>query len=224
MPIRITITLLLFITGMTSTLSAEEAVILDLVETDRKLVALTFDDGPDTQTLELMKLIEAEGGKATFFVVGKTVAERPDILRQSAQAGHEIGNHSYTHIDLTGLGLDEVRTEIVATQDIVERLTGRRPVFFRAPFLKYDDQLTAILADERLRPVDGNLRTRDWDAATTVESLTGQIAAGLVPGSIVIMHSWPEHTLAAMPEILRTLREKGYRMVTISELVQADSR
>ena len=221
---HIALTLLFTFFGLTSIVSADPASILEKVETDQKLVALTFDDGPDAQTLELMQLIEAEGGRATFFVVGKNIEKAPEILRRSTQSGHEIGNHSFTHTNVADLGQEEIRTEVVATQDLVEQITGRRPVLYRAPFLDYNDPLMAVLGEERLRAVNANLRTRDWDADTTPEMIVARATTDLAPGSIVLMHSWPANTLAAMPEILRTLREQGYRMVTVSELIEAGSR
>jgi peptidoglycan/xylan/chitin deacetylase (PgdA/CDA1 family) len=220
---KITLILLLLAVGTASVLNADPTLLLDHVVTDERLVALTFDDGPDAQTLELMRLIEAEGGQATFFVVGKNIEKAPEILRQSARAGHEIGNHSFTHGRLTDLSPNAVRAEIVATQDLVEKITGHRPVHFRAPFLDYNDLLLEILREERLQPVNADIRTRDWDAATTTEAIVERVTGNLAPGSIVLMHSWPETTLAAIPEILCVLREKGYRMVTVSALMRAGS-
>ena len=222
-PFRMRFTALLFLTmtGLIHPLNAETPGILDQVETGQKLVALTFDDGPDAQTLELMKLIEAEGGKATFFIVGKNIPKEAEVLRASARAGHEIGNHSFTHASLPKLSPEEMRTEIADTQRLIGKITGQQPVLFRAPFLDYDDQLHRILREEQLQAVNANLSTQDWDAATTVEQIVQRATADLVPGSIILMHSWPENTLAAMPEILRILREKGYRMVTVSQLLKA---
>ena len=218
---RFTAALILLMTGLISTLNAANPEILNRVATDQKLVALTFDDGPDEQTLNLMKLIEAEGGKATFFIVGKNIPREAEVLRATARAGHELGNHSFTHSSLPKLSPEEMRAEVADTQKLIEKMTGRRPVLFRAPYLDYDDTLHRILREEQLQAVNANLSVQDWDAATTVEQIIERATTDLVAGSIILMHSWPEHTLAAMPEILRILRERGYRMVTVSELLKA---
>jgi len=192
------------------------------IETPEKLVALTFDDGPDSQTIELLKLLHQYDCKATFFVRGDRLEKHPDITRKAFAAGHEIGNHAWSHKKLPELPPNDVEQEITRTQELIKEVTGTAPALFRAPYLQYDEATWKVLNDLNLTAINASSSTKDWDRATTtkqiIESATGD---QLQPGSIILMHSWPPNTLEAMPVILKRLKEMGYRCVTVSDLVRS---
>lgn len=190
------------------------------VATDQPVVALTFDDGPhETRTARLLEILAREDVRATFFEIGRNVADHPDLARAVVAAGHEIGNHTQTHANLAKLDdLDAVRTEIVQSQTLIHETTGVAPRVFRAPFLAHGPHVWTVLGELGLPSITTRVATRDWSADTTREQII-ETAASAGPGDIILLHTWPEKTLEAMPEIIARLRAKGLRFVTVSELL-----
>jgi peptidoglycan-N-acetylglucosamine deacetylase len=190
------------------------------VKTDQAVVALTFDDGPHpTQTWRLLELFAAENIKVTFFEIGKNVAAHPELARAILAAGHEIGNHSRTHANLGKMtDVAAVGADLRETQAIIKEATGYTPVVFRAPYISHGAALWAALDELGLPSIGGAHSASDWDAAVTKEGVIERsVKAGA--GDIVILHTWPEKTAEALPEIIKQLRAKGLRFVTVSELL-----
>lgn len=192
------------------------------VQTDEPLVALTFDDGPHpANTTRMLEIFAREKVRVTFFEVGKNVAQHPELARAVLAAGHELGNHSKTHANLGKMrDSDAVRAEVLETQQIVRDATGFTPVVFRAPFLAHGPELHAVLDELKLPSINARIYTDDWDAKITREMIIER-AAKAGPGDIVLMHTWPDKTVEALPEIISRLRAKGLRFVTVSELIAA---
>jgi peptidoglycan/xylan/chitin deacetylase (PgdA/CDA1 family) len=183
----------------------------------RKCIALTFDDGPVPTTMRLLDILKANGARATFFVLGSQVATYSDILKREAAEGHEIGNHTYTHIKLAGASAAKVKTEIVRTQDAIKQVTGTVPVVFRPTYGATDKQLDAITKQENLAQILWTVDTVDWrDHNPAV--VKQRVLKGAQPGHIIIMHDTRPTSVAAIPDILKTLSQQGYAFVTISEL------
>lgn len=185
-----------------------------------KVVALTFDDGPDEQVQKLMELLAQYDAKATFFVVGKQLEKFPEMAKAAASAGHEIGNHSFSHPRLNEMTDDAARDEIVRTQALIQQLTGKTPSVFRAPYLAYSDHTMKILEEIGLTSINAIRSTSDWDRTTTSKQIIERSLNNIAPGDIILMHSWPPNTLKALPEVLRCLSEKGFRCVTVSEMLE----
>jgi peptidoglycan/xylan/chitin deacetylase (PgdA/CDA1 family) len=171
-------------------------------------VALTFDDGPYPETTPA--LLAALGGtRATFFLWGEHAAAHPDLVRAIAAAGHAIGNHTWTHPQLTTLPAAERDQEVRRTQDLLTRLTGLRPALFRPPYGDTDPSMGPMLAEHGLTEVLWSVDTRDWAGCTADEIVT---AAGAVePGGVVLMHEGRPATLDAVPRILAALAGRGLR-------------
>jgi peptidoglycan/xylan/chitin deacetylase (PgdA/CDA1 family) len=200
---------------------ADQSQPLLCVDTQEKVIALTFDDGPDEQMLVLAKLLASQDCHATFFVIGKNMEKYAEVVREASELGHEIGNHSYTHPKLPNLAtLKAVEEEIAKTQAVVKQTTGTAPVLFRAPFLQYDEKVWDVLDRLGLQAVGSNAGTRDWNKETTAEQIIERATGNLKPGTIVLMHTFPENTFKAIPKILRILKEKGYRCITVSEMLK----
>lgn len=193
---------------------------INAVATAEPVVALTFDDGPHpANTTHLLEIFAREGVRVTFFEVGNNVAKHPELARALVAGGHEIGNHTQSHPNLSRL-VDPaaVRAEIVDAQDLIAKTTGVAPRVFRAPFLAHSPAVWAVLAELGLPSITTEVATKDWDAATTREQIL-ETAAKAGPGDIVLMHTWPDKTVEAMPGIIARLRAKGLRFVTVSELL-----
>lgn len=182
-----------------------------------KCVALTFDDGPGPYTARLLHMLRKYGAKATFFVVGQMVAaDRERTLIRIVEDGHELGNHTWSHPDLTAVPGDVLHHQFRRTQDLVERLTGLRMTLMRPPYGSTDGRVAAETRREGLAQILWNVDTLDWlDRSAPI---VARRAAQAKPGSIVLMHDIHHTTVDAVPKILDVLAHKGYTFVTVSEL------
>ncbi|MET8981481.1 polysaccharide deacetylase family protein [Streptomyces sp. NPDC004539] len=178
-------------------------------------IALTFDDGPAApETATLLTYLARYKARATFFTVGQNVAAHPELVRAESDAGHEIGNHSWNHPDLTGLTPDEVRSQLERTSTAIEAATGKAPTLFRPPYGAVNDTVKAATT---LSPVLWDVDTEDWkhrDAAKVARTVIDKAK----PNDVVLMHDIHPTSVAAVPEILRTLTERGFHFVTVSRL------
>ncbi|MFI6815546.1 polysaccharide deacetylase family protein [Nonomuraea sp. NPDC050328] len=183
----------------------------------RKCVALTFDDGPGDYTAGLLDLLRERGVRATFFVVGQMVAaDRHHTLQRMVQDGHELGNHSWSHAQLTGLSSDGIRAELARTQDIVADRTGVEMQVMRPPYGSTDGRVATESRREGLAQILWNVDTLDW--RDRVASVVTRRAVQAGPGSIVLMHDIHRSTVAAVPSLVASLSRRGFDFVTVSEL------
>jgi peptidoglycan/xylan/chitin deacetylase (PgdA/CDA1 family) len=183
-------------------------------------VALTFDDGPGPQTMQIVNELRRLRARATFFVVGSMAAARPDAVRATARAGMQIANHTWSHPPMPTLSPAAQRSEIARTSAILRQLTGRRPRFFRPPNWRIGSRTARIVRREHLIGVLRTVDTRDWTLPGT--SAIVRSALRVQPGGIVAMHDAGGYTraqtAAAVPAIVRGLRRRHLRLVTVSEL------
>ncbi|NJP97419.1 polysaccharide deacetylase family protein [Nonomuraea sp. FMUSA5-5] len=179
-----------------------------------KCVALTFDDGPGPYTKTLLRTLAAYGARATFFVVGQNVTAYPGIVRRAHAAGHEIGNHSWSHPDLSRLPAKSIRSQLARTDRAVEAATGVRPALVRPPYGAFD----ASVRRQAKRPlVLWSVDTLDWRYRNSARVARKAIKS-VRPGSVILFHDIHPTTVRAIPKVLRTLSKRGYRFVTVSQL------
>lgn len=193
----------------------------------RKQVALTFDacatkiaSGYDEEVIRV--LIETRT-PATLFLGGKWMLEHPDLTRRLAAVDlFELGNHSFLHPHMTTIADDQVRREIEWTQIVMYALTGRQSSLYRPPYGEHDERVSRIAAEAGLTTVQFDVASGDPDPAVSKERLVRSVAAGVRNGSIIVMHvngrGWK--TAEALPEIIGTLRRKGFSLVTVGEMMQ----
>lgn len=183
-------------------------------------IAMTFDDGPSAQlTPKLLDILKERGIKATFFVVGKNVAEYPDIVRRMAEEGHEVANHSWSHPALTKLGADGFRKQIESTSEAIVKATGKRPVLMRPPYGATSAILNKRLSEQYgLKVILWSVDPLDWKYRNA-NRVYNTIVQNTQAGAIILAHDIHATTVAAMPETLDTLSGKGYKFVTVSELI-----
>jgi len=180
------------------------------------VLALTFDDGPEPgRDDEILRLLARHGAVATFFVIGATAAAHLELVGRMVAAGCEIGNHSWTHVSLLGLGAELQREEVRRTNELLAGV-GIRPRWFRPPFGHTDARIEAIAREEGLETVLWSLDSRDW-ARQSPEEIARRVIAGLAPGAVILLHSFAASSLAALPRILDHATSLGYRCVTLSE-------
>ncbi|MFM8765078.1 MAG: polysaccharide deacetylase family protein, partial [Spartobacteria bacterium] len=181
------------------------------------IVAITFDDGPHPKlTPRLLDMLKERNIKATFFVIGKCVAEYPDIAKRIVDEGHEIANHSWSHPQLTKLSASAFDTEISQTNDAIEKATGVKPTTMRPPYGAINPSLTKRLNEEYgLSVILWSVDPLDWKIRKA-DHVSGHILKNTAPGSIILAHDIHASTVDAMPTTLDTLQSKGYKFATVS--------
>jgi peptidoglycan/xylan/chitin deacetylase (PgdA/CDA1 family) len=197
------------------------------VRTKSRLVALTFDDGPSEASLRVAELLARRGDKGTFFVCGRNAERRPKELRELASAGHEIGNHTYSHREMYFSRASQIHGELSRTQDVIESVTGVRPNLFRPPYGSRWFNLKRIEEGLALRRVLWDIDSQDWKLLPSPE-IADRVVQNAGPGRIVLLHDGKgidptpsvDDTVAAVDLILNRLSSMGYQSVTVSELLR----
>jgi peptidoglycan-N-acetylglucosamine deacetylase len=179
-------------------------------------VYLTFDDGPSVYTPQILSELNAEGVPATFFVLGQNAVQHPGTVEQAHADGHAIGNHSWSHPDLTTLLPQQVQTELQSTSDEIANLTGAPPILWRPPFGAFNSIVTQVASSLGLSMRLWDVNPSDFDRPG-VDSIVSQVVNTVSPGAIVLLHDGSpgdnedrSQTAAAVPIIIDTLQSLGY--------------
>lgn len=190
---------------------------------DRKIVALTFDDGPyPPYTKDLLKVLAEENVQATFFMVGANAAKYPDVVLQVAQAGHKIGVHTVNHIDLMKLDTKHREYQIMAGKAVLQAITGVEPKLFRPPHGFRDWQVLSIADKAGLKTVNWSVLSKDW-INPPPEEIARRTLDNVKPGSIILLHDGDspynqaprDNTVQAVRIIIRELKAQGYEFVLV---------
>ncbi len=188
-------------------------------------IALTFDDGPDPlYTLQILEVLRQHGVKATFFCIGEQTLAHPYVIKQAHEAGHTIGNHSWGHPDMGLLPATDVLPEIIRASDAIREITGVAPVFFRPPFGSLSTHVLTQVRQLDLTTVLWNAgeEARDW-SNPGINFIVKSILAKARNGSIILMHDSGgdrSQTVAALSIIIEKLKEKGFRLVSVQQMVE----
>ena len=219
--LRYCMLLLLLCLSLTLAVGAESEV-LRHVPTDGMQIALTFDDGPHpTLTPRILEILDRYGVSATFFMVGRNVIDYPDAARAVLAAGHEIGNHTFSHGRVAALDEATLTEEIGLCEDALEELCEYRPHLFRPPEGALSEAVMRCTDAGDYRLVLWSLDTRDWEKKNADE-IVERVLCGIKPGDIILMHDYigrksktPEALERLLPELLR----RGFEPVTVSRLL-----
>jgi peptidoglycan/xylan/chitin deacetylase (PgdA/CDA1 family) len=193
---------------------------------NRRLLALSFDDGPAELTLDLLDLLGRFDARATFFVLGREIGTREHVVARAAAEGHEIGNHTFSHRRVPEMTQTELEQELRDTSDLVERAAGTRTRLFRPPYGFAGLAAYPVARKLGLIIVRWTTIVKDWDGAGPDEIVRAALEAS-APGAVIVMHDGGgdrRATLLAVEEILPELLNQGYELVTISELLQASAQ
>jgi peptidoglycan/xylan/chitin deacetylase (PgdA/CDA1 family) len=191
------------------------------VETDEKVVALTFDDGPDEHTEEIIEVLAEEKVRATFFVVGAHLRSDPGRAAALVEAGHQLGNHTYSHRRMVFVSSGTVAAEVEPTDALIRRAGERSEIPFRPPTGKKLLSLPLYLAEHGRRTVMWDVEPESAGDPTAAQ-LVATVREQVRPGSIVLLHPWydsGQRTRDALRGVITGLRADGYRFVTIAELL-----
>jgi peptidoglycan/xylan/chitin deacetylase (PgdA/CDA1 family) len=209
------------ITGLYSLLAGVETASYSVADdeteqAEKKQIAITFDDGPNPYyTMELLDGLKARGVQATFFVLGEEAQNYPEILEAIYEDGHQIGIHSWQHVNFTEIGYAAVAEQIERTQEIIYEITGEYADFIRPPYGIWEDELDKkIPLIEVLWDVD----PMDW-ATNDADAVVKRVEKNAKEGSIILLHDASQSTVSAAFTIIDILKDEGYEFVTVETLI-----
>ncbi|KJY99144.1 polysaccharide deacetylase family protein [Pseudoalteromonas ruthenica] len=194
-------------------------------ETNEKVIALTFDDGPwgGKYTTQVLNILEEHDVKGTFFLNGSGIQQNKQSAIDLVNAGHQIGNHSYNHKNMTLMGLDEVRDEVDSTTALIRQIGFEGEIYFRPPYGKKLFVLPYYLNSEGIKTITWNVEPETYPkVAGSSASIAEYVVNSSTPGSIILLHvlgSKNKESRDAIGPIIKGLRAKGYKFVTVSQLL-----
>ncbi|MBS2967490.1 polysaccharide deacetylase family protein [Metabacillus sp. KIGAM252] len=192
-----------------------------------RYVCLTFDDGPSSYTAKILDILKTYQIRATFFIVGEEAKKFPDIIERISAEGHVIGNHTWSHPNITLLSKHELQREIHTASEQIEQIIHITPDLFRPPFGNIDDRASSIIKEMGMTTVLWNVAGKDWVQNMNAEALCQHIIARLKRHSIILLHDGDQHgsgprhnTVEALPSIIEYLINNQYSFITVPEFYQ----
>jgi peptidoglycan/xylan/chitin deacetylase (PgdA/CDA1 family) len=186
---------------------------------NQKRIALTFDDGPHpSYTPKLLQLLRARRVKATFFVIGFMAEKYPELVRDIALSGHEVGNHSFSHVTLTKISQEDALIEFEAANLAIAKITGRQPRYCRPPGGDFNNAVVDAGALAGLTTVLWTDDPGDY-ANPGDETLLARLLRKLTPGGIILLHDGSVDTLDVLDDFISAAQEQGYQFVSLDELI-----
>lgn len=190
---------------------------------NKKYLALTFDDGPHPkETNEVLDVLKKYNVKATFFIAGKHANWYSEPLIRASKEGHEIGNHTFNHPDISNLSNKQLEEEILKCEEVLLKVTGKRPTLFRPPYGSYkQSELTEIVNKLGYKVVLWTtVDAKDWKNPGA-ENIANTIINNAKNGDIILLHDYAtENTVEALDILIPKMQSKGYKFVTVSELYE----
>ena len=199
-------------------LSASKSVRVYAVDTDpkKKMVALTFDDGPGRYTADLVKTLKKNHARATFFVIGQNIPSYHSAMEAAYDAGNEIGNHSYSHVNLGTSSRKRIKSQVNRTDKLIKKYTGSAARLLRPPYGAVSSTLSnTVKKPEILWSID----TLDWKTrskSSTIKAVMNHVR----DGDVILIHDIHEPSVAAAKALIPMLKKKGYQLVTVSEMAK----
>lgn len=193
------------------------------VDTEEKKVAFSFDAcWGSAYTPALLEILRENNIKTTFFLTGFWLEKYPEMVTKISKEGHEIGNHSYSHPHLNGLGEQEIKAELVKVGDMIFELTNVQPHLFRPPFGEYSNKVITAAEKCGYQTIQWSIDSLDWQELGK-EPMVQRVTEKLHPGAIILFHNNGKYTVEALPEIIACAKEQGYAIIPISELLYKEN-
>lgn len=200
--------------GIYGILSNAETTLYSAIDPDKPMIALTFDDGPSKYTADILDALEEYGGHATFFVVGNRVSSFSNTVKRAYEMGCEIGNHSWNHPALSSISVSAMKSQLSRTDDAIEEVIGVKPTLLRPPYGAVDSDVKRYAGKPLIH---WSIDTRDWATQSSSRTISS-VLNNVQDGSIILMHDIYSATRNAAVSLIPTLVERGYQLVTVSEL------
>ena len=195
------------------------------INTEEKIVALTVDDGPDPRfTPKLLDILKENNVQASFFVVGSQLEKYPDIGRRLVEEGNEVGNHTYSHPKLPDEDTNQIINEIVQGAEVIQKVLDTKPKYFRAPKGLFNNDVLRVANEQGEMVIMWSI-TLEHHTSPTPHDMAMRIIDKISPGGIILMHDGRldrTRSIEALPILIKGLQEKGYKLVTLSELLAAE--
>lgn len=190
------------------------------LKSDGKYIALTFDDGPHPKvTPRILKTLEEHNVKATFYMLGNQVEYYPSLAKQVLDEGHELGNHTKSHKNLTHLGASQVKEEIQSSSDNIQNATTSLPKSLRPPYGAFNNTVKEVSNELDLPIIMWSVDSLDWKSRN-VSAINREVMSTVHPGAIVLLHDIHSTTADALPSLLKNLENEGYEFITVSQLIE----
>ena len=205
------------------TVAKKRALPIYSVEREEKIISISFDCawGVD-YTDKLIEIMDKNGVKCTFFAVQFWVEKYPEYAKKIVEAGHELGTHSKTHPYMSKLSKEKIKEELISSSTAIENTVGKKPDLFRAPYGDYNDTLIKTAKEVGLYTIQWDVDSLDWKNLSAQE-IALRVINGVKNGSIILCHNNGLHTAEALPMIISTLQNKGYKFVPIGELIYREN-
>lgn len=185
-------------------------------EEEPKKIALTFDDGPHpVYTEQMLEVLDENHVPATFFLLGQNIEGQEEVVKEIAEKGHLIGNHTYHHVQITGMSTEQAYEEIDQTSRLIEELTGKGTEYVRPPFGTWN---TGLESELDLIPVMWTIDTKDW-TTENVDAIVNHVVKNAGENDIILMHDSYKSTVEATERIIKLLKAEGFEFVTVDEVV-----
>jgi peptidoglycan-N-acetylglucosamine deacetylase len=189
-------------------------------DTDKKEIAISFDDGPaENYTTQILEILKAEEVKATFFCIGNRIAGNEGVLKQVHEDGHIIGNHSFSHhfwFDM--YGAKKMQEDLQQMDKEMERAIGFKPKLFRPPYGVTNPNLAKAIKNGGYTPIGWSVRSLDT-VAKDEQQLLNKINAGIKPGAVFLFHDTCKITLDVLPEFIKEVKNRGYHIIPLDKLL-----
>ncbi len=193
------------------------------VNTDENKVAVTFNCAVGNSDIDsILATLDKYGVKATFFLLGSWADDYTEEVQKIYDAGHELGNHSYSHKDMPSMTYEDILLDMGKCNETVRNITGHSPTLFRAPSGSYDNKTISAAEELGMKTIQWDVDTLDWKNISADEIVT-RVMSKVGSGSIIQFHTGTEHTAEALPEIFEMLTEQGYSFVTVGELIYKEN-
>ena len=195
------------------------------VKTEEKKISISFDAAWGAEDFpKIMEILDKHNVKTTFFMTGEWVEKYPECVKTLVEKGHDLGNHSATHPDMTKLSKEKQKEQILKVHNAVKELTGYEMELFRPPYGAYNNEVIRTCYEVGYYPIQWNVDSLDWkdlSASEIINKVCNHKALG--NGAIILCHNGAKHTAEALDEMLTNLKKQGYKLVPISELIIRDN-
>jgi len=194
------------------------------VGTDEKKASITFDCAWGADDIpQILEILRNEDVKASFFIVGQWAEKYPDMVKAIAEDGHDIANHSYSHLRMGALDRSRIISEISNCGRKLEELTGRKVELFRPPYGDYSNNVVSVAEDLGYYTIQWSVDSLDWKPELSGEEIVERVTGRIEPGSIILFHNDTRQTVKVLPGIISSLKKQGYKLVPVSELIIRDN-
>lgn len=194
------------------------------VDYPEKKVALTFDCAWGSEDIpDILNTLREHDVKATFFIIGVWAEKNPDEVKMIADEGHDVANHSYSHYKMSSLNSSAIKSEILKCDRVLKKITGKDVELFRPPYGDYNNDVVRIARELNHYTIQWDVDSLDWKPGITAEEIKNRVLKKVNKGSIILFHNDTKHTAKILPEIITSLKQKGYGFIPVSQMIMREN-